>query len=166
MAIANNERHEDDPVIRRLGERVVRVDDRSLSPILSSGFPFLVGRLDWTKVPDASFRPAPPERKHGANLGPESLDTRSYAQQVSAFFNECMLKIGASDSWVAYVGDNTEPEYKVRLDSVGELMDEVSDVPEHKYIFALDASWCFMWDFEDELYFGRRPSSGKRIGRP
>lgn len=163
MTAADSDLDEDDHVLRRLKESAVRVDDRSLSTILSSAFPFVMGRVDWTQVPDVLFRPAPPERKQGANLGPASLDTKRYAQQVSAFFDDCMRKIGAHDLWVAYVGDDTEPEYKVRLESVGELLDEVADLPEHKYLFALDGSWCFMWNFEDELYFGRRP---ERAGRP
>jgi hypothetical protein len=165
--MANGGNREGDPVVRRLGDRVVRVDGRSLSPPLDSAFPLVLGGIDWTKVPGVIQRDAPPERAAGANLGLGTLDTRAYVQQVVSFFASCMSTVGAaSDSWVAYSGDNTDAEYKVRLDAVGELLDELADVPEHKYVFALDASWCFMWSFEDDLYFGLRPPPRQRIVRP
>jgi len=30
----------------------------------------------------------------------------------------------------------------------------VADLPEHRYVFALDYSWCLMWSDEEDLFFG------------
>lgn len=158
MTGSRNEGHEDDPLVRRLGKRVVRVDDERLSSVLLSAFPFVAGRIDWTKVPGALIREAPPERAAGANLGPGTLDTRAYVDRVKQFFSECVSGIGPPpDAWLFYIGENGDCDYKVQAGAVAELLDEVADVPEHKYIFPPDASWCFMWSFEDDLHFGRRP---------
>ncbi len=167
MKKSNNEVHDDDPIVARLVRRAVRVDDESLSAVLLSAFPFVAGRIDWTKVPGARRREAPPERLAGANLGPGTLDTRSYVNVVRQFFFECVSETGEpADSWVVYVGDNGDCDYKVQLGAVDELLEQVAEVPEHKYIFSSDASWCFMWSFEDDLYFGRRPPAKERGGRP
>jgi hypothetical protein len=157
--------HDGDPIIRRLGERAIRVDDGSLSTSLLSSFPLAAGRIDWTKVPGALLREAPPERAAGANLGPGTLDTRAYVEQVKQFFSECVLRAGATaEDWVVYVGDNGDCEYRVQLGAVGELLDEIADVPEHKYFFPPDASWCFLWSFGDDLHFGKRPPGKLRGG--
>lgn len=37
----------------------------------------------------------------------------------------------------------------------------MTEIPENKYVFPPDASWCFLWSFEDDLYFGRCPT-GRR----
>jgi hypothetical protein len=162
---SEDEVEDEDPILRRLGERILPVDE-GLSTSLLSAFPFVAGRIDWTNVPGALFRVAPPERAAGANLGPGTLDTREYVEQVKQFFAECVSGTGnPADYWVVYVGDNGDRDYKVQLGAVGELLDEVADVPEHKYIFPPDASWCFMWSFEDDLHFGLRPSANARGGQ-
>jgi len=69
----------------------------------------------------------------------------------------CLRHRDRPDDWVVYIGDNSDCDYEVKLEAVGELLDEVAEIPEHKYVFPPDASWCFMWSFEDDLHFGRRP---------
>jgi hypothetical protein len=155
-----------DVVVRRLGQRVIRVDGEMLSASLLAAFPCAVGRVDWRKVPGTVFRQAPPERSAGANNGPGTLDTRAYVAEVVRFFRECVSATGdAPDSWVIFIGDNLECDYKVQLSAVGELFEEVADVPQHKYVFPANCSWCFMWSFEDDLYFGLRPSRPLRRAR-
>jgi hypothetical protein len=166
MTKRGSEVHDEDPVVRRLGDRVIRVDGENLSTSLLSAFPFIAGQIDWTRVPGALLREAPPGRASGANLGLGTLDTRAYAEQVKKFFAECVSSIGApADYWVVYVGDNRECDYRVQLGAVGDLLDEVADAPEHKYIFPPDASWCFMWSFEDDLHFGLCPPVKARGGQ-
>ncbi|HBQ19577.1 MAG TPA: hypothetical protein DEF51_53445 [Myxococcales bacterium] len=149
---------ETDPLVRRLGERVIRVDGARVGAIVESAFPFVLGRIDWRKVPGAQIRVAPPERAAGANCGPGTLDTRSYVEEVKRFFERCVSGTETRpDDWVVYIGDNSDCDYEVKLEAVAELLDEVAEIPEHKYVFPRDASWCFMWSFEDDLHFGRRP---------
>ena len=152
----------DDPIVRRLGDRVVRVDDESLWAALTSAFPFAAGRPEWSKVPGAQLRAASPERAAGASLGPRSLDTRRDVEEVKTFFERCVSGTETRpDDWVVYFGDNSVWDYRVELEAVGELLDEMDEIPENKYVFPPDASWCFMWSFEDDLYFGRCPT-GRR----
>ena len=148
---------ERDAIVRRLGDNVVRDDSDRLSKILMSAFPFAHGVPDWSQALRVVRRDPPPERSRGANAGPDSLDSKQYAAQVVEFFSECMAQYGIVDDWVMYVGDNTEAEYRVRRIAVPMLLDEVADIPEHKYIFSHDAKWCFGWSFSDELSFGFRP---------
>lgn len=155
---------DDDAWMTRLAGRVMPVDDGSLSAALASAFPFVSGRLDWRFVPGAVSRVAPPVRALGANLGPGTLDTRAYVSLVVNFLRE---HVAATPScWLAYIGDNTDLEYKVRFDVLAEWLDEVADTAEHKYIFPLDVAWCLMWSFEDDLYFGYRPPQPVMRKRP
>jgi hypothetical protein len=140
-----------------LRERLRKAEGTRLSRVLMANFPCTAGRVDWRKARDVLERPAPPARAHGANISSEGFQTSAYVAEVVSFFNECVLRHGIADEWVAFVGDSMDTEYEVALSAAPELLAIVAEVPDHKYIFALTGAWCLMWSFEDDLYFGLCP---------
>jgi hypothetical protein len=94
-------------------------------------------------------------------MRPQAFDlakTLACVADVVAFFEECAARHGLTDEWVAFTPDSLEIEYEVQRVALPELLSAVSERADHKYIFALDGSWCSMWSFEDHLYFGFPPS--------
>lgn len=136
--------------------RVRRIEGSRLSRLLISNFPCVAGRIDWRKARDVIEYPAPPSRALGANVVESGFQTSTYASTVSSFLLACLERHRISAEWVAFVGDSMESEYEVELSAVPEVLKAVAEVPDHKYIFGLDGSWCLMWSFEDDLYFGLR----------
>lgn len=147
-----------------LGTRLRRTSGDRLSRLLMSAFPCTVGRLDWQRARSVELRPAPKERAHGANLGTGGFETSKYVDDVILFLTSCFVQHDIVDNWVAFVGDDMSVEYEVERAALPDLLRAVADIPDHKYIFALDASWCFMWSLEDDLYFGLRPWGPDRSG--
>ncbi len=144
--------------LAELGDRLRRVDGDRLSRLLTSSFPFTVGRLDWQKARSVIEHPAPLARANGANVSPDGFHTSAYVREVVSFFRDCTKRNNTADEWVAFVSESVTAEYEVKLSAVPDLLATVADVPDHKYVFGLDGSWCLMWSFEDDLYFGLRPS--------
>jgi hypothetical protein len=140
-----------------LRERVRKCSGNDLSSLLMRKFPCASGRIDWRRAKNVVFKPAPPARVTGANTPGGAFQTAEYVHQVSAFLDECWAAYDVADEWVAFVGDSMCSEYEVMRLAVSELLCVVSEVPDHKYVFALDGTWCFMWSFEDDMYFGWQP---------
>jgi hypothetical protein len=140
-----------------LGDQLVRADGFRLSRVLMSRFPCLVGRIDWRMAREVVERQAPSSRALGANESGCGFQTSSYVDEVVSFFGNCTTRHGITDEWVAFVGDSMDAEYEVKRSAIPALFALVADLPDHKYIFGLDGSWCLMWSFEDNLYFGLCP---------
>jgi len=147
-------------VLQKLGDRVRVRGDTRLSRALLRRFPFAVGRVDWTQVPDARFQRAPPERALGANSPDVPFQTSHYLPVVKGFLRKALADYRIEDEWVAFCSDSVDEEFEVRLDSLESLLELSSEVPDHKYLFGMNASWCFMWSMEDDLYFGSAPRAG------
>lgn len=140
-----------------LGARLRRVEGSRLSDVLTRSFLCVAGRIDWRRARDVSEKLAPPERAEGANLPGGAFQTSDYVAEVEVFLMECMRRHGLRDEWVGFIGDSMHSDYEVQLSVVPDLLRMVCDIPDHKYIFALDGAWCMMWSFEDDLYLGFRP---------
>jgi len=147
-----------DEIQTRLGERVRVRWDTELSERLKSKFPITLGRIDWRWVPGHIYLAPPSEGKLSAS-DPELVSQLSdYHLVVLAFFDENLAKAERADSWVAYVGDSMTEEYEVNRSGLLAFIQIVASVADHKYVFALDASWCLMWSMECQLYFGLAPA--------
>lgn len=144
-------------VLQKLGDRVRVRGDAGLSRTLLQHFPFAVGRVDWTRVPDARIQWAPPERALGANSPDVPFQTSHYLPVVERFLRNALADYRIEDEWVAFCSDSVDEEFEVRLDSLEVLLRVSSDVPDHKYVFGLNANWCFTWSMEDDLHFGLAP---------
>ena len=138
----------EDRLQRALGTRVRQAEGAWRSYKLMKRFPYLIGSIDWKRARQVSER-------HAHEQPP--ADSGHDPQHVVAFLDECSRKHNLTDEWVAFVGYSFDHEWEVERAALPELLALVSDVADHKYIFALDASWCSMWSFRDELYFGFPP---------
>jgi hypothetical protein len=147
-----------DEVQKRLGERSPIRMDTEQSDRLRSKFPLDFGRIDWQHVPQHIHVAPPWVRKPGEN-GPEvPFQSDEYAVEVFSFLEECLTSAERDDPWVAYTGDSMTEEYEVERSALQEFLQIMAFVPDQKYVFALDASWCLMWSMECQMYFGLTPA--------
>lgn len=143
---------------KALGVQLRRVAGSRLDQVLRANFPITCGRVDWRRVKNLVECAAPAERAQGANRADGGFQTSMYVDVVIAFLDDCLRHASIADAWVGFASDTMlGTEYEVKLTAVHDLLREVAEVPDHKYVFGLDGSWCFMWSFEDDLYFGLRP---------
>jgi len=119
----------------------------TLSAVLRSRFPFTLGRVDWRFVPGSTTK----------EESPIELDRDTEVDHAVAFLLQCLESAKHDPKFVAVVGDNTDEEYEVLLSDLPELLRDI-DKPEHKYVFALDGSWCLLWSLEGQLGFGIAPT--------
>ena len=142
-----------EPVVviqRQLGARVRVRRDTDLSEKLMLKFPFALGRIDWLSVP-----------RHVSLALPSS----EHVAKVLAFLEKELVSAECVDSWAAYTGDSMDEEYEVERAALPEFLLIVESIPDHKYIFSLDASWCLMWSMEGHVDFGLAPARLKRRRR-
>ncbi len=141
---------EPEPVVeiqRQLGSRVRVRRDTELSERLMLKFPFTLGRIDWLRVP-----------RHVSLV----LQPSEHVANVLAFLEKELVGAGCVDTWAAYIGDSMDEEYEVERSALPVFLQIIESIPDHKYIFSLDASWCLMWSMECHVDFGLAPARLKR----
>lgn len=119
-----------------LGNQARRAEGNRLSNLLMSKFPCTLGRIDWRGARFVSEKAAPVERAQGANRPDGGFQASAYVGEVALFLNDQLSRNGRHDEWVAFVGDSIPHEYEVRREAVPALLRAVSEVPDHKYVFA------------------------------
>jgi hypothetical protein len=142
-----------EPVVeiqRQLGARVRVRRNTELSERLMLKFPFTLGRIDWLSV-----------SRHVSLVLPSS----EHVAKVLAFLEKELVSAECVDSWAAYIGDSMDEEYEVERSALPVLLQIVESIPDHKYIFSLDGSWCLMWSMEGHVDFGLAPAHLKRRRR-
>jgi hypothetical protein len=143
---------------QELGPRLRCAEGAWRSHILMRRFPHVVGSIDWHRAHDVSAARASDGASHRVSAANETGDETDCDHAI-AFLSECCKRHALTDEWVAFVGYSLDHEYEVQMSALPELLRLVSDVRDHKYIFALDGSWCSMWSRKNELYFGFPPAS-------
>jgi hypothetical protein len=147
-----------------LGTRLRRAEGAWRSYLLMKKFPWSAGRLDWQRARNVVRRPAV-ARESRNDAGITSKESRGTAEITSVerahdmlrYLNECMREHALTDSWVVFVADSFDHEYEVQWQALPELLQAVRGLRDHRYIFALDVSWCAMWSVEGTFYFGLPP---------
>ncbi len=122
---------------------VITYVNEELGLILLERFPFLLGRIDWQRVPGAI---------HG---GFTASDPRAAVDQVVRFLSDCLVGTRLVLGVVAVFGDAHENEYVVRPEEIRSALLLLEN--EHGYVFPVDGSWCLQWSMEETLHFGIAP---------
>ena len=126
-----------------------------LSRALMSRFPFNGSfGLEWRKVRDVTTRPAPPEPPADARLTEYGFLACVGVPEVMAFLAACLQQNDITAERVGLISFSVGSEYEMDLSVLPHVLQVVADLPEHRYVFALDYSWCLMWSDEEDLFFG------------
>ena len=113
--------------------------------VIESAFPMGLNRIAWDKIP----------AKHHIRLVEYSkAPVESFLESIRGEYPEL-------DSYTVWViGDDAiEQTYEMPFSLFCDRFDLFLSLPQHSYvIFGESADFCLNYTFEDDLYFGRRPS--------
>lgn len=137
---------------------IVHQDDESWYSLIRNCFPIECGRIAWEKVPDAksNFEAEPYIPTDGINC---SDVVGQKADVIGSFLLKFAEGAGIKpQDHLIVLGDGCielplEMSFAILLDVFRELF----SYPQHVYIMLPDASWCFMFSFESDMYFGQSP---------
>jgi hypothetical protein len=124
--------------------------------LINQRFPFVLNRIDWTKVPAHLLLPAK------ARIGDEARDPdRYFARRASEFRGVIedaakQYKIGM-ETEVLFMGDSISFVLRMKLTTLAEQSPKVFSYPQHVYVMPESGDWCINYTFEDDLFFGIAP---------
>ena len=121
---------------------VVLVDDESTNDLICSSFPFAGSKIDWENVPGAID---------------EEAGYETFVRDCLGFFQRVVSNNDISEEDpVLVMGDNQMNDLAVTtsIRTLGQILEEILDIPQHTYIAAKNGKWCMMFTMEGNMTFG------------
>lgn len=109
---------------------------------LMRAFPISGTKIDWKMVPGAIT---------------ESLSPHAATESAIEFFRRICLAEGLRGA-AFYVGDSaTDVSIVSSIEVIYRALGDLLDIPQHHYVVAPNAAWCFSFTMEGDLAFGYAP---------
>ena len=119
---------------------------KQLDELLLSKYPFDIGRIQWGSLPDSSYM----EQKC------DGLDSKSLSDFLASIAQQTCT---SDDDIIMFSGDLIEVDLQMAFSVLVGWRKVLLSYPQHVYVFPKDASWCFNYTFEEDMYFGFAPAA-------
>jgi len=124
---------------------------------LGSAFPFSLNRIRWEKVPQHLVL-EPASRLPGEEKAPGEYYRRC-APRIAAFAKACFQQAGIPlRQGAVWIGDSVDVVLHLTNDTFLQWCHVMLSYPQHSYLIPKDVAWCLNYTFEDETFFGVRPT--------
>jgi hypothetical protein len=131
------------------GRVVVHDSDDPWVSSLRRMFPVRTSGVRWEELPDARSRTAEIPRVPM----PEKVDAlRGFLLEFGS-----AAGLGPEDRCVVFGDGATEVAFELPFRNLLELFPLLFSLPQTTYVLTPDASWCFAFTFEEDMYFARSP---------
>lgn len=121
--------------------------------LVNQRFPFVLNRIDWSKIPGYLLLPAAPKTNDEMRNPDRYFERR--ATEFHAFINDAAAKHGIGmETPVLFMGDGNSFVLRMAFAALVEYSTRLFSYPQHAYVIPMNGEWCLNYTFEDDLFFG------------